>query len=132
VLVISSYGIGGSCMDKIAFSVLWHDWWIAWPRNKSTTHAHAFYRLSEVDCITKNRVSKKKGHALRLLAHISVNKQNFLGFFVLSPKTKVFATGLHAFVYILGPSSNCCCTADVYRTRLIFLVAQTRSYRGCQ
>jgi len=48
------YGIGGSCMDKITFSVLWHD------RETKARFVHALYRSSRVDRITKNGVSKKK------------------------------------------------------------------------
>jgi len=53
-MAVCPYGIGGSCMDKITFSVFWHD------RETKAQLVHAYYRSSGVDRITNNRVSKNK------------------------------------------------------------------------
>jgi len=49
----SPYRIGGSYMDEITFSILWHD------HVTNARLVHAFYRASGVDCLTKCGVSKK-------------------------------------------------------------------------
>jgi len=131
LVVLGPYGISGSCMDEITFSVLWHD------REPKARLMHAFYRSSGVDRVTKNGVSLEKGHTIRLHACKCEYKQNIPEFriycFVSKKiKKKVFATGLHALAHILGAASNCCCTTDVYRACLIFLVARTRSRRECR
>jgi len=83
---------------------------------------HAFYRSSGVDRKAKNGVSKKK--VIRCgCTPVSVKISKIFWNLLFCHQKKVFAIGLHALVHILGTATNCCCTADVYRARLVYLYA---------
>jgi len=113
---LSPYGIGGSCMDKIIFSVLWHNRWIAQLWNKSTTPTGRAEWIVQLK--TESPKKKRSCVAAARLACMCEIKQNFPGFTVLSLKK-----GLCHWIacLILDTASNCCCTADVYRVRLVHL-----------
>jgi len=82
---------------------------------------HAFYRSSKVDLINKNGVSKKKVMHFGCTPASAEISKIFRDLLFYLQKKKVFTAGLHALAHILGTASNCCCTVDVYRARLVHL-----------
>jgi len=98
---------------------------LARPRNKSTTRA----RSSGVDDqISKYGVSKKKKRSCVVAAQctpasVGIGKISPNLLFCLQKKEKKKRKRVFGAYIGLDTANNCCCTADVYRARLVYLHA---------